>query len=124
MVKLALNLHKLNNYAFFCPVSKVHLTVSSPVGYANEVTPAILRAVKAQTVLDVDGVINLETGTVDKGKQKQVGKPEEPKTAPTEPAEVNKVAETTPEASVDEVAKETTEEKVTKKGRKSSAKSE
>ena len=59
MVKLALNRHKFNNYDFFCPVSKLHLTVSNPVGYTNEVTPAILKAIKAKTVLDVDGVINL-----------------------------------------------------------------
>ena len=64
MVKLALNRHKFNNYAFFCPVSKLHLTVSNPVGYANEVTPAILRAVKVNTLIDVDGVIDIETGTV------------------------------------------------------------
>ena len=64
MVKLALNRHKFNNYAFFCPVSKLHLTVSNPVGYTNEVTPAILRAVKVNTLIDVDGVIDIETGTV------------------------------------------------------------
>lgn len=64
MVKLALNKHKFNNYAFFCPVSRLHLTVSNPVGYANEVTPAILRAVKVNTLIDVDGVIDIETGTV------------------------------------------------------------
>ena len=62
MIKLMLNSRKPSNYAFFCPVSRVHLTVSSPVGFANEVTPAILKAVKAKTVLDVDGVIDLETG--------------------------------------------------------------
>ena len=64
MVKLALNRHKFNNYAFFCPVSKLHLTVSNPVGYVNEVTPAILRAIKLSTLIDVDGVIDIETGTV------------------------------------------------------------
>ena len=64
MVKLALNRHKFNNYAFFCPVSKLHLTVSNPVGYTNEVTPAILRAIKVNTLIDVDGVIDIETGTV------------------------------------------------------------
>ena len=60
MFTLKLNLRKPNNYAFFCPVSKVHLTVSSPVGFANEVTPAIFKAVKANTVLDVDGAIDLD----------------------------------------------------------------
>lgn len=76
MLKLMLNLHKPNNYAFFCPVSKVHLTVSSPVGFANEVTPAILKAVKANTVLDVDGVIDLETGSVAKSKPEATKSPE------------------------------------------------
>lgn len=64
MIKLALNLHKFNNYAFFCPVSRLHVTVSNPVGYVNEVTTAILKALKSQTLLDVDGVIDIETGTV------------------------------------------------------------
>ena len=35
MIKLMLDTHKFNNYAFFCPVSKLHLTVSSPVGFTN-----------------------------------------------------------------------------------------
>ena len=64
MIKLALNLHKFNNYAFFCPVSRLHVTVSNPIGYVNEVTTAILKALKSQTLLDVDGVIDIETGTV------------------------------------------------------------
>ena len=64
MIKLMLDLHKFNNYAFFCPVSRLHLTVSSPVGFASEVTPAILKALKAKTILDVDGVVDIETGTV------------------------------------------------------------
>ena len=69
MIKLMLNLHKFNNYAFFCPVSRLHLTVSSPVGFANEVTPAIFKALKAETVLDVDGVVDIETGTVKASQQ-------------------------------------------------------
>ena len=64
MIKLMLNAHKFNNYAFFCPVSKLHVTVSNPVGYVNEVTAAILKALKSQTLLDVDGVVDIETGTV------------------------------------------------------------
>ena len=64
MIKLALNKHKFNNYAFFCPVSRLHLTVSNPVGMTSEVTPAILKAVKSKTLIDVDGVIDIETGTV------------------------------------------------------------
>lgn len=75
MIKLALNLHKFNNYAFFCPVSRLHVTVSNPIGYVNEVTTAILKALKSQTLLDVDGVIDIETGTV-KGAAKTVPKKE------------------------------------------------
>ena len=70
-----LNRQKFNNYAFFCPVSRMHLTVSSPVGYANEVTPAILKGLKSKSILDVDGVVDLETGTV-KMPQVKVQTPE------------------------------------------------
>ena len=62
MIKLALNMHKYNNYAFFCPVSRLHVTVANPVGYVNEVSPAILKALKSKTLLDIDGVIDIETG--------------------------------------------------------------
>lgn len=86
MIKLMLDTHKFNNYAFFCPVSKLHLTVSSPVGFTNEVTTAILRALKAKTIIDVDGVIDLKTGTV-KAVEKQ--KVAEQKVQQTEEVETN-----------------------------------
>ena len=114
MFKLALNTRKFNNYAFFCPVSRLHLTVSSPVGYANEVTPAILKALKAQTVLDVDGVIDIETGTV-KGKQAkpaeekkpaQEVKTPEPKSSEPEKVDDNKTVEEKPAAKKGKKAKE------------------
>ena len=85
-----LNTQKFNNYAFFCPVSRLHLTVSSPVGYANEVTAAILRALKAQTILDVDGVVDIETGTVKAAGATNVNPvkenktPEQPKSSESE----------------------------------------
>ena len=79
MIKFMLNKQKFNNYAFFCPVSRMHLTVSSPVGYANEVTSAILKAIKSKTIIDVDGVVDLETGTVKKAQAK-VQTPEPVKT--------------------------------------------
>lgn len=79
-----LNTRKPNNYAFFCPVSRLHLTVSNPVGFASEVTPAISKALKAKTLLDVDGVVNIETGTVKAGKQApKQEKPAEQTPAPT-----------------------------------------
>lgn len=85
MIKLMLNLHKFNNYAFFCPVSRLHLTVSSPVGFANEVTPAISKALKAETILDVDGVVDIETGTVKAAKQEVPAPKQEEKPAEQAP---------------------------------------
>lgn len=98
MVKLALNRHKFNNYAFFCPVSKLHLTVSNPVGYANEVTPAILRAVKVNTLIDVDGVIDIETGTVKDAQQVNTPVQETPK-SPEETGNADTTKDNTPEQS-------------------------
>lgn len=63
-IKIALNLKKPGKYAFFCPVSRLHLTRSNPVGYTDRVTSAILTGLKYKTLLDVDGVVDLETGKV------------------------------------------------------------
>ena len=52
-MKLQLNFNKPNNYAFFCPVSRLHLTRTNPIGYANEVTPSIKRALKIGNILDI-----------------------------------------------------------------------
>lgn len=116
-----LNLHKFNNYAFFCPVSRLHLTVSSPVGFSNEVTPAILKALKAETVLDVDGVIDIETGTVKAGTQapkqeKPVEKAPETKQEAPAKAEEPKVEE--PKAEETKVEEASAEEKPKKGGKK------
>ena len=96
MIKFMLNMHKFNNYAFFCPVSRMHLTVSSPVGFANEVTPAILKGLKSKAILDVDGVIDLETGAVKATQAKAQPTPEPVKTEPEKKVEasVEPVADT------------------------------
>jgi hypothetical protein len=52
-MKLQLNLNKPDNYAFFCPVSRVHLTRSNPVVYVNEVTPYINRGLKTKAIIDI-----------------------------------------------------------------------
>lgn len=105
MIKLALNLHKFNNYAFFCPVSKLHVTVSNPVGYVNEVTAAILKALKSQTLLDVDGVVDIETGTVDvkiPEDSKQPEAPKQPETPEKEPEVPKQEQEKEPEKAAEE----------------------
>ena len=64
MLRFALNLHKPNKYAFFCPKSRMNVTVRNPLGFAEEVTPAILRALRNGTLIDVDNVVDLKTGTL------------------------------------------------------------
>jgi hypothetical protein len=130
MIKLALNTHKTNNYAFFCPVSRLHLTVSSPVGFANEVTPAILRALRVKTILDVDGVIDIEAGAVK--VDTQAPKKEEPVITPEQPVapvkeenqeEAAKVKETpVEEPKVEAPAEEPKAEEKPKKGGKKAGK--
>ena len=120
MIKLALNLHKFNNYAFFCPVSRLHVTVSNPIGYVNEVTTAILKALKSQTLLDVDGVIDIETGTV-KGAAKTEALKKEPEKVIKEDAKSEKAENDSDSKqkteTVDNSAVETSDEKP-KRGRK------
>ena len=120
MIKLALNLHKFNNYAFFCPVSRLHVTVSNPIGYVNEVTTAILKALKSQTLLDVDGVIDIETGTV-KGAAKTEASKKEPEKVVKEDAKSEKVENNSDSKqkteTVDNQTVETSDEKP-KRGRK------
>ena len=52
-MKLQLNFNKPDNYAFFCPVSNVHLTLSNPVAFVNQTTPYIERGLKSKAIIDV-----------------------------------------------------------------------
>lgn len=61
-IKLRLNPRKAGNYAFFCPVTKLHLTLTNPVGTTDRVSVYILRALKSKTLIDVNNVVDLETG--------------------------------------------------------------
>lgn len=117
-IKIALNLKKPGKYAFFCPVSRLHLTRSNPVGYTDRVTSAILTGLKYKTLLDVDGVVDLETGKVvtkaaDSNKEvikteTSVTKaPEAPKTKATEEPKEEQVKTT---ESVSEAVETATEE--------------
>lgn len=85
MFKIALNPRKPYNYAFFCPVSKLHLTVSNPVGFAHEVTPAIFKGLKGGTLIDVDGVIDMTTGQAKEAAQEPSAPLQNESPAPSEP---------------------------------------
>lgn len=64
MARFALNNQKANNYAFFCPVSRLHLTRSNPIGSTNGVTPAIVRGLRSKVILDVDGAVDIDKGVL------------------------------------------------------------
>lgn len=61
-MKLALNPKKVNNYAFFCPVSRLHLTLARPVGFVNKTTPYIDNALKSKTLIQLDEEEHKEVG--------------------------------------------------------------
>ena len=78
-MRIALNRLKPNNYAFFDPVSRTHLTLSDPIATVNEVTKPIERALKTKTILQLDG--EEVKGSNEKANKEQPSKPqEEPKT--------------------------------------------
>lgn len=146
MIKLALNTHKSNNYAFFCPATRLHLTITNPVGNADRISGAILRAVRANTVIDVDGVIDLKTGklkaevkedtpkvqvqnttnaintTEDKNSDKNIDKTkviiQETDTTNTETSSEENNNETSEETTVNEESTPTEEVKTNKKGKR------
>lgn len=84
MATFCLNASKPNNYAFFCPKSKLHLTVSNPVGHVSEVTPAIIRAVKSKCILEVPDPsnhqepINTNNGQRPEEQQQKQEEPQKP----------------------------------------------
>lgn len=146
MIKLALNTHKSNNYAFFCPATRLHLTITNPVGNADRISGAILRAVRANTVIDVDGVIDLKTGklkaevkedtpkvqvqnttntintTEDKNSDKNIDKTkvivQETDATNTETSSEENNNETSEETTVNEESTPTEEVKTNKKGKR------
>ena len=107
-MKLQLNFNKPDNYAFYCPVSRIHLTRSNPVAIIDEVTPYIRRGLKCKSIIEIEE--NNATGqNPDTEKPKKAETPkaegikpievEEPKTKPSieEPAEVVQNEEIKPE---------------------------
>lgn len=115
-IELRLNPRKPGNYAFFCPVTKLHLTLANPVGITDRVSPYILRGLKASTLIDVNKVINLETGELNVKNNKEIKKevkieePVKPETTATQ-EQKEELPSQEPEVVVDE-------KKAGKKGKK------
>lgn len=102
-MKLQLNFNKPGNYAFFCPVSKVHLTRSNPVAFVNEVTPYIKRGLKSKSIIEVSD--NNVTGQKTAKPEAKPVQAEETKATEAMPS----VEEETVAAPVEEVKEETTQ---------------
>ena len=102
-MKLQLNFNKPGNYAFFCPVSRVHLTRSNPVAFVNEVTPYIKRGLKSKSIIEVSD--NNVTGQKTAKPETKPVQAEEAKATEAMPS----VEEETVAAPVEEVKEETTQ---------------
>ena len=112
MARIGLNLRIKDNYAFFCPESRLHLTRSNPVGITDRVTSSILRGLKAKTLIDIDAL--------EAKRNEEIVKENKPETNKVEDKKEVKVEETAKEA-VAETEAPVKEEKAapsTKKGRK------
>ena len=100
-MKLQLNFNKPGNYAFFCPLSKIHLTRSNPVAFVNEVTPYINRGLKSKAIIEI-----VET----EGQKANIKKEEEPVKKEEVASSTEEATETVEEVKATEKTEETKEE--------------
>ena len=138
-MKYGLNASKSNNYAFWDPQSRLHLTIDNPVGYADRVTVAIRRGLVSKSIYAVVEKDGKEEKTFDVPVEEEVVSPqiiEEKKEEQPEPQVIQEQKEPEfkePEVPVkEEVKKESSsdafinefmeevEKKPTKRGRKPS----
>lgn len=126
-MKLQLNFNKPGNYAFFCPVSRVHLTRSNPVAFVNEVTPYIKRGLKSKSIIEVsdDSVTGQKTAkpvqTQEEVKATEaMPSVEEPVAAPVEEVK-EETAQVESEPAQQEAPAEPSEKPSPKRGRQKKA---
>lgn len=100
-MKLQLNFNKPGNYAFFCPLSKIHLTRSNPVAFVNEVTPYINRGLKSKAIIEI-----VET----EGQKANIKKEEEPVKKEEVASSTEEATKTVEEVKATEKTEETKEE--------------
>lgn len=62
--RIGLNTKLAGNYSFFCPLTKLHLVLTNPVGVIDRVSPSIIRGIKSGTLIDIDGKIDLNNETL------------------------------------------------------------
>jgi len=124
-MKLQLNFNKPDNYAFFCPVSRVHLTRSNPVAEVNEVTPYIKRGLRSKAIIEVtDNTTKQEPIKEDEPKKQEIKQDVEMQPMPEQEESTSSVEDKEEAVSEEEVKteEETKEEAPApkKRGRKGS----
>ena len=62
VTRIGLNTKIPENYCFYCPVCKLHLTVTNPVDITDRVSPSLLRGLRAGKLIDIDKKIDIEKG--------------------------------------------------------------
>lgn len=78
---IGLNLRKPSNNAFFCPVTRLHLTKTKPTGRVSFISKQIIMELKSGPypgLLDLEGVIDLDTGMIKAPKAPVVEKEQTP----------------------------------------------
>lgn len=90
---IALNPAIPGNYSFVCPVAPLCLNLINRSGYTTVVSPSILRGLKGRTLIDVNGMIDLETGQFKSASSTTVAEATE--VAPEEIKEDKKEAQVT-----------------------------
>jgi len=70
MKKLILNTRKPYNYAYFDEISRLHLTITQPVGRVKEMNKNLLKAVKKEILIALE-----DSPIVDKEKTLSSGEP-------------------------------------------------
>ena len=61
-LNLGLNLRVAGNYVFCDPAANIHLSLEQPRGRASRLTPSVLRGLRAKTLVDIDGVVDIKEG--------------------------------------------------------------
>ena len=59
-MKVFLNISKRDNFVFYDPENNMHLSLIAPFGYPTKVTNALIRALKAGNVIDVNNTTGVE----------------------------------------------------------------
>ena len=59
-MRVLLNITKRNNFVFFDPVNKVHMSRISPMAEVKELSPSIKRAILSGSLIDIDNSFGLK----------------------------------------------------------------